>query len=52
MIIFFMKKVLPSQLIKTKNSEERYILTYKMKKAYSTEKLCNFLSKQVTEYVK
>ena len=52
MIIFFMKKVLPWQLIKARNIKERHILIYKMKIAYSPEKLCNSLPKQMTEYMK
>ena len=52
MIIFFMKKVLPWQLIKAKNMKERHILIYKMKKAYNLEKLCYSLPKQMIEYMK
>ncbi len=51
MIIYFMKKVLPWQLIKARNMKERHILIYKMKKAYSPEKLCHSLPKQMTEYM-
>ena len=51
MIIYFMKKKLPWESIKTKDEEKKHAEIYWMKKLIKTEDLCISLPKQMIEYM-
>ena len=52
MLIYFMRKKLPWQLVKRKNKIERFITIYKLKRFIKPETLCNSLPKEMLEYMR
>ena len=52
MIIYFMRKKLPWQLINIENEMDRYIAIYRMKKNIKPEELCRFLPDEMAEYMR